>query len=186
MLMRRLRWILLVLVLLLVGAVVAAALLVRPKLMDAEAAVDTAWTPLRAPLAARYTALGGVATALTAAGETDRPVTTELTAELERWNALALRGPKHTDATAEARAADQLEALARRARANVAGSARLAADPAITAAFAAFDTAIVPPKDIAAYNRAVRKYQDTREGRLESIVANVLGYEARPELVVGT
>lgn len=184
--MRRLRWILLILLLLLIAGVVAAAVLVRPNLVDTQAAVDARWTPLRAPLATRYQALSGVATALTTAGEGDRAVTKELTAELKRWQAFALRGPKHTDAGAEAASADQLEALARRARANVAASARLSADPAIAAAFAAFDQAVIAPTAVTAYNRAVRDYQDAREGRIESLVAKVLGYDARPELLVGT
>ena len=184
--MRRLRWIVLVLVLLLVGGVVAAALLVRPPLVDAQEALDARWVPLRAPLATRYTALGGVATALTAAGEGNRAVTKELTAELARWNAFALRGAKHTNPGAETASADQLEALARRARANVAASARLAADPAIAAALAAFDQAVITPATVTAYNRAVREYQRTREGTIESLVAQTLGFDARPELLVGT
>jgi hypothetical protein len=184
--MRRLKWIVLALVLLLVAAVVAAALLVRPDLLDTQAGADARWTPLRAPLAARYTALGGVADALVAAGEGDRAVTKELQAELSRWDRFALRGPKHTDPAAETASADQLEALARRARANVFASARLAADPVLVAAFAAFDQAVVPPGAVHAYNRAVRAYQDAREGAVNALVAKVLGYGARPELLVGT
>ncbi len=184
--MRRLKWIVLALVVLLVAAVAAAALLVRPDLVDTQAAADAHWTPLRAPLAARYTALSGVADALVAAGEGDRAVTKELQAELQRWDAFALRGPKHTDPAAETASADQLEALARRARANVFASARLAADPGLVAAFAAFDQAVVPPAAVKAYNRAVRAYQDAREGAINALVAKALGYDARPELLVGT
>lgn len=184
--MRRLKWIVLVVVLLVVAGVVAAALLVRPNLVDTQAAADEQWTPLRAPLAARYTALGGVADALVAAGEDDRAVTQELQAELARWDAFALRGPKHTDPAAETASADQLEGLARRARANVFASPRLAANPTIVAAFAAFDQAVVPPAAVKSYNRAVREYQDAREGRIEALVAKVLGYDARPELIIGT
>jgi hypothetical protein len=184
--MRRLRWILLVLVLLMVGGVVAAALLVRPDLVDTRDQVDATWAPLRAPLATRYEALGDVATGLTAAGAGDRAATVDLIAELERWRAFALRGPKHTDPGAEAATADDLEALARRARANVAASARLTADPAIAAAFAAFDQAVVAPATVKAYNRAVRAYEHAREGTIKALVARALGYDARPVLVLGT
>jgi hypothetical protein len=184
--MRRLRWIILLLVLLLVGGVVAAALLVRPDLVDGRDRVDATWAPLRSPLATRYEALGGVATALAAAGAGDRAATLDLGAELERWQAFALRGPKHTDPGAEAATADELEALARRARANVAASARLAVDPGIAAAFAAFDQAVVAPEAVKTYNRAVRTYEHAREGTIEELVAQVLGYDARPVLVLGT
>jgi len=184
--MRRLRWILLVLVLLMVGGVVAAALLVRPDLVDARDRVDATWAPLRDPLATRYEALGGVATALTTAGAGDRAATKDLSAELARWQAFALRGPKHTDPGAEATTADELEALARRARANVAASGRLSGDPGIAAAFAAFDQAVVAPGAVKAYNRAVRAYEGARTGTIKALVAGALGYDARPVLVLGT
>ena len=184
--MRRLRWIFLVLLLVVVGGAVAGALLVRPDLVDTRDRVDATWTPLRAPLATRYEALGGVATALTAAGAGDRAATKALSAELERWRAFALRGPTHTNPAAEATTADELEALARRARANVAASARLTADPAIAAAFAAFDQAVVAPATVNAYNRAVRAYEHARDGTIKALVARALGYDARPVLVLGT
>ena len=184
--MRRLRWILLVLVLLIVGAVAAGALLVRPDLVDTRDHADATWAPLRAPLAARYEALGGVATALTAAGAGDRAATVDLSAELERWKAFALRGPKHTNPGAEAATAGELEALARRARANVAASARLAGVPGIAAAFATFDQAVVAPAAVKAYNQAVRTYQQAREGAIKELVAQSLGFDARPVLVLGT
>jgi hypothetical protein len=97
-----------------------------------------------------------------------------------------LRGPKHTDPGAEATTADELEALARRARANVAASARLSADPGIASAFAAFDQAVVAPAAVKAYNRAVRAYERARTGTIKSLVARALGYDARPVLVLGT
>ncbi|MCJ7672392.1 MAG: hypothetical protein MUP67_10185 [Acidimicrobiia bacterium] len=184
--MRRLRWILLLLVLLVIGGVVAAALLVRPDLVDTRARVDATWAPLRAPLATRYEALGGVATALTDGGAGERAVTKELVAELARWQAFALRGPKHTDPGAEATSANKLEALARRARANVTASARLSANPAIPAAFTVFDQAVVPPQIVKAYNRAVRAYEHAREGILKAPVADALDYQPRPVLVLGT
>jgi len=184
--MRRLRWILVVLVALVVGGVVAAALLVRPDLVDTRDRVDATWTGVRAPLATRYEALGGVATALTTAGAGKRAVTMDLGTELKRWQAFALRGPKHTDPGAEAATANELEALARRARANVAASARLSGDPAVAAAFAAFDQAIVAPTAVKAYNRAVHAYEDARSGTIKALVARGLGYEARPLLLLGT
>lgn len=184
--MRRLRWILLLAVLLTVGAVIAAVILIRPDLVEARDRVDARWTTLRAPLAARYEALGGVATALTAAGAGERAVTRDVTAVLKRWDAFALRGAEHTNPGAETTTADELEALARRARANVAASARLSTNPAIAAAFAAFDQQVVPPPIVRSYNQATRAYQEARAGIIDSLVARALGYDARPVLVLGT
>jgi hypothetical protein len=183
--MRRLRWILLLVVALVVAAVLAAAFLVRPGLEDSRDRVDARWTPLRPSLIARYDALGGVETALSAVAA-DRAVTNDLQAELEQWDELALNGPRHTDPGAEALVANQLEALARRVRANLFASPRLANDPALQLAMAAFDQAVVAPAAVNAYNRAARAYEDERSGFVEGIVAGVLGYDSRPVLILGT
>jgi hypothetical protein len=183
--MRRVRWILLLVVALVVAVVAAAFFLVRPGLDDSRDRVDARWTPLRPSLIARYQALGGVETALQAVAA-DRAITKDLGEGLERWDRLALNGPRHTDAGAEAVAANDLEALARRARANLVGSARLANDPGLRDALAAFDAAVVPPDTVDAYNRAVRSYEDERSGFFEGIVAGLLGYDSRPVLVLGT
>jgi hypothetical protein len=183
---RRVRWLVVILVALLVAGAGAAAVLVQPDLADARDRVDATWTPLREPLAARYVALGGVAQALTDAGAGERAVTKDLNAALARWAKLALRGAQHTDADVEATTANELEALARRTRANVAASAKLSTNPALTAAIAKFDQVIAPAPAVVAYNRTVRAYQDQREGTINGLVAGALGYEARPELVLGT
>jgi len=183
--MRRLRWILLLVVALVVAVVAAGAFLVRPGLEDSRDRVDARWTPLRPSLIARYEALGGVETALDAVAA-DRAVAKDLAAQLERWDELALNGPQHTDAGAEAIVANELEALARRVRANILASPRLGNDPALQEAMVAFDQAVVPPAAVDAYNRAVRAYEDERSGFFEGIVASVLGYETRPVLILGT
>ena len=183
--MRRFRWILLLVVALLVAVVAAAFFLVRPGLDDSRDRVDARWTPVRPSLIARYQALGGVETALQAVAA-DRAITEDLQAGLQRWNELALNGPRHTDPGAEAVAANDLEALARRVRANLVGSARLANDQALKDALAVYDQAVVPPPTVEAYNRAARAYEDERSGFLEGIVAGVLGYDSRPVLILGT
>ena len=60
--MRRLRWIVVLVVAVLAAAVIAALLLVRPDLDDGRSRVDARWTPLRPALIARYDVLDGVAT----------------------------------------------------------------------------------------------------------------------------
>jgi hypothetical protein len=183
--MRRFRWILLLVVALLVAAVAAAFFFVRPGLDDSRDRVDARWTPLRPSLITRYQALGGVESALQAVAA-DRAITKDLQTGLDRWDELALNGPRHTDPAAEALAANDLEALARRARANLVGSARLANDQALQDALAAFDQAVVAPPTVEAYNRAASAYEDERSGFFEGIVAGVLGYDSRPVLILGT
>ena len=182
---RRVRWLVLIVVALGAAGVVAALVFVRPELADARDRVDATWTPLRVPLATRYEKLDGVVQALGDAGAAERDVTVALQRTLTRWHELALRGPAHTDAGVEARTADDLEALARRVRANIAGSAKLAANQPIVDALAAFDQSVPPPPSVKRYNRAVRDYEATRQGTIEAPVASVLGYEVRPVLVLG-
>ena len=183
---RRARWLVLAVVVLVGVGAAAAWFTVRPDLDTARARVDATWAPLRAQLAARYVALGGVAKALTDGGAGARAVTNELDAELARWNKLALLGPRHTDPALEATIADVLEALARRVRANVHASVKLSANPAITNALLAYDQAVVSIPEMKLYNQAVHAYEDERSGTLHRLVADLLGYDARPLLVLGT
>jgi hypothetical protein len=182
---RRVRWLVAIAVVLLVAGSVAAVVLVQPDLSEARDRVDAAWTPLRAPLAARYTALDGVAQTMTAAGAGDRAVTKDLDATLARWSKLALRGDAHTDPGAEAATANELEALARRVRANVQGSDKLKTNVVLNDAIAKYDQTIAPAPAVVAYNRAARAYEDQREGTIHSLVATALGFDGRPQLVFG-
>ena len=170
-------------ILVVVGAGVALVISARPALHDDRQAVDTRWTALRAPLATRYQGLDQLGTALGAAGAGQRSYTVALTDELDTWATLARR-PDPSPA-AEAASANRLEGLAARVRANVAKSARLSRDPGVTQALGAFDAALVPTADVDAYNRAVRRYQATRTATLKRLPADLLGYDARPVLVVG-
>src|SRR4051794_9125662 len=165
------------------GAAVGLVVTTRPALSDGRAAVDARWADLRAPLEARYDGLGQLAGALGAAGAGDRSYAVDLAEETARWQALV--GRSHRDAGAEAVAANRLEGLAARTRVNVARSVRLSRDAGITQGLAAFDASIVPNDAVESYNRAVRRYQSTRTDALKQIPAGLLGYEARPVLVIG-
>jgi hypothetical protein len=173
---------LVVVVVLLLGGAAAVVATSRTDLEDDRDAVDARWAALRVPLAARYDGLGQLADALGVAGAGARAYTVDLTGELATWRDLAAR--RDPDPAAEAVSANRLEGLAARVRANVAQSARLSRDPGVAAAFAAFDAALVPPDDVDAYNAAVRRYQSTRTGTLTRIPADLLGYDARPALVL--
>lgn len=177
------RVLLLVLVIVVVGGTAALMVTARPALSDGRDAVDARWEPLRPSLATRYTGLGQLAAALTAAGAGDRSYAIDLADETGRWATLA--DDSTPDADAEAATANRLEGLAVRTRVNVARSARLSRDPGIVEAFAAFDAALVSSPDAQRYNRAVRRYQVTRTDALKRIPAALLGYGPRPVLVVG-
>jgi hypothetical protein len=180
---RRFRWILLALVVVVIGAAVTVVVLERPKLDDARTAVDARWAPLRTPtgLRLRYQKLEGALSAFDAAGGKGRSVSKDLHAALVEWN----RALESGDAGAQATAADTIEALATRLRANVNGSDRLKADPAVNDALAAFAGTAPPAAVVAAYNAAVRKYEHERSGTWQRPVARLLSYDARPLLVLG-
>jgi hypothetical protein len=180
---RRSRWILLALVVVLVGGAAALVLTQRPKLDDAETAVDVHWKPLRAPdaLVLRYQKLQGALSAFDAAGGSDREVSKTLHAALVGWNAALKAGSAGT----QAERANTVEAQATRLRANVLGSPRLSEDKAVVDSLTAFAAARPPQAMVSAYNTAVDKYESERTGTLQRPVARVLGYGARPAFELG-
>jgi hypothetical protein len=181
---RRLRWILLALVVVLVGGAAALVVTQQPKLDDARTKADTAWKPLRAPdqLVVRYQTLDGALRAFDAAGGQDRDVSKDLHAALDEWTAALRDG----DADSQVRAANRVEAQGTRLVANGLGSERLQADPAVVDSLAKFATTVPNAELVTAYNRAVRAYEDDRNGALAFPVARVLGFDARPVLALGT
>ena len=181
---RRTKWILLVLLVVLVGGVAALVLTEQPKLDDARTKVDTAWKPLVAAdqLPLRYQTLTGALSAFDAAGGADRDVSKDLHAALKAWDTALKDGGAGTQATA----ANTVEAQGRRLTANALGSQRLAADKAVTDSLVKYAQTTPKPELVAAYNRAVRDYEDERTGALAQPVAKVLGFDARPVLALGS
>jgi hypothetical protein len=180
---RRFRWILLGLIVVLAAGAVALVVVERPKLDDARNAVDARWTPLRAPaaLGVRYQKLEGALSAFDAAGGKGRAVSKELHIALDAWQ----RALKSGGAGEQATSADNLEAQSTRLLANFNGSDRLKADAAVKDALIAFAGTKPPQAMIAAYNAAVRRFESERTGTLQRPVARVLGYDARPLLILG-
>jgi hypothetical protein len=179
---RRLPWILAVLLVLVVGGAVALVLVEKPALDDARDAVDTRWRALHDPLVARYEQLDAAQAALIAAGGGDRTVSKDLARALTAWKKAIANG----DAGSQADAANDLEAQGKRLAANVLVSPRLREVQALTSAIADFNAAAPSQPLIAAYNRAVRAYEDDRNDALRKPVARVFGFDARPLLVIGS
>jgi hypothetical protein len=177
---RRLPWILAILLVLVVGAAAALVVAEKPTLDDARDAVDARWQPLRPTLVARYEQLDTVLAALGTAGGGDRSVAHDLTGALAAWKKALADG----DAGTQAEAANRLEGEAVRVRANVLASARLAEAGELTNAIAAFTAAVPPQNLVQAYNRAVRAYEDDRNDSFRKPVARLLGYDARPVLMI--
>jgi hypothetical protein len=183
---RRIRWILLALLVVLIGGIVALVVTQQPKLDDARSEVDDAWRPLRATdqLVVRYQTLEGALTAFDAAGGEGRDVSTDLHAALDTWSRTLGRGDG--DADAQARAANEVEAQGTRLVANALASERLRLDRAVTDSLTRFAGTRPDPVLVSAYNRAVRDYEDERRATLARPVARPLGFDARPVLVLGT
>jgi hypothetical protein len=184
MMARRVRRLAVVVVVLLVIGAVAVVLTIRPKLEDRRSDVDRTWTPLRGPLGERYARLGEANAQLAAAGGGERDVARALGISLGRWGDLRRAGDGDADADAEAQTANQLEGLATRLQALVSSSDRLRASDPLNQAIAAFQGTVPPPPAVTAYNRAVRGYEDERNGLVRRPVASLFGYNSRPQLVL--
>jgi hypothetical protein len=175
---RWIRWTVLALVVVVVTGTVILVITVRPGLQNDAQEVRRTWKPLLQPLAVRYGALGGVVTALETAGNGNRDLTKQLKGALSDWDLLKAT----TDASNQAKTANQLEGLASRIRATASASDRLKADAQLTRAIATFDAAKVPPALITHYNDTVLQYERNRDGMLRGIVANLDGYDPHPTL----
>jgi hypothetical protein len=175
----RFKWVVLALVVVVIGGAVALVLVERPKLEDAQTAVDEAWKPLTAPtqLVAREQKLEGALSAFDAAGGSDRDVSRDLRGALKQWNAALKRG----DAGAQVDSANTVEAQGARLYANVFRSERFKSDTAVRDALAAWAGTIPRQTLVTTYNRATRKYEDARSGWLARPIALALGYDERPQ-----
>jgi hypothetical protein len=176
----RLRWIVLVVVVLVVGGAVALVLLEKPTLDDDRDAVDARWQQLRGPLAARYDRLDAVLAAFVAAGGGDRSVAQDLEQELTAWQKAVKAGAE----AAQAATANRLEGQGTRVRANVFGSPRFASATELTDRIGEFAASAPSSSLVRAYNRAVRAYENDRTETLRTPVARLFGFDARPVLVI--
>ena len=136
---------------------------------------------MRPSLEARYEKLDAARASFVEVAGAERTVTADLQRELARWR----RALDDNDAAAQAAASNRLEADGARLQANVLDSPRLDQSQPLLDALAAFNSSAPDPALVRAYNRAVREYEDTRNGSLEKPVAKVFGFGARPLLVVG-
>jgi hypothetical protein len=177
--MSRFKWVVLALIVVVIGGAVALVLIERPKLEDAQTAVDAKWKPLTAEdqLVLRERKLEGALSAFDAAGGTDRSVSRDLHRALRQWNTTLKQG----DAGAQVDAANTVEAQGARLYANVVRNDRFKGVKAATDALAAWAGTQPAKARVAAYNRSTRSYEDARHGLLARPVALALGYGERPQ-----
>lgn len=181
---RRLRRLAILALILLLAGSIALVLTGRARLEDDRTRVDERWTPLRAPLGARYDQLATVLARLGEAGAGDRDVSRDLDRELARWQRLRRSPADDADAEAEAAASNRLEGLATRAASAVGNSPRLSAVAPLVDAVTVLGQTLPPVEAVTAYNDAAERYQKTRQSFRYTLPARILGYDARPALVV--
>ncbi len=165
--------------LVIVGLALVLVVTSRPELNETRDATETAWSPLIAPLDARYAALAVLADQTTdalQATEQDTVDSEGMKVARQRWTEATDTG----DAKRMAAAANELEARVGQLRAVLNASVRLSQTPAVAEARTAFDQTAAPTELVAAYNEAVRKYQRTRESTARQLVAQVFGYGPIP------
>ncbi len=182
--LRRVRRIAIVALVVVVAGTVALVLTGRPRLSDHRDRVDERWTPLRVPLGQRYDQLAVVLAQLEEAGAGERDVSRELTRELQQWERLRRSPGDGVDAGAEAAASNTLEGLAARATSVITNSARLSTVQPLVDAVTVLGQTRPPAQAVRAYNDAANRYQRTRESVRYAFVAKLLGYDARPAIVV--
>jgi hypothetical protein len=172
------RGVLLAVLLLLVGAL-AFFFTTRPGLEDARDDVDRTWNAALAPLDARYTLLSQANAPLQNRPGPAGQLSADVTEELRRW----VDAREGKDRAAAVAAANDLEGLGRRVVVLVSSSQALSADPAVKGPVDAYAKAALPA-ELAAYGRAVQKYEDERKGPVRSVVADLFGYDSVPSVAV--
>lgn len=180
----RFKWVLLALVVVVIGGAVALVLTEKPRLDDARTATEQAWKPLTADhqLPDRYRKLFGALSAFDAVpGGSDRSVSRDLHAALKAWDAALKDG----DTATQVAAANRVEAQGARLWANVVGNARFSEQAALKDALAAWAGTKPPAAMIQTFNRASKRYEDTRTDLLARPVALVLSYDAIPTFQLG-
>jgi hypothetical protein len=172
------RAVLVIALVVLVGSALLA-LTARPDLNRTRSDVRARWAPLRTELESRYQLLANANNATRAAGGPERAIVSDIDAALADW-----RASKTASVTTQVHAANVLEALGRRLTTAVTGSARLRAMNAVIAAARAYANAAEPPS-AAAFDTAVRKYENARGGSFRRPVVGLFGYDSIPSYDTG-
>ncbi len=157
-------------IILAIVAAVTSVLSARPDLQHARKGVAAAWTPLGKQLEGRYLKLTAADREVEPLSGPVHDLAVQVNRALADWQAAHTRG----DLTAQVRAANTLESLARRLVTTAQQSPRVEQNADAKAAVDAF-AADASVGATTAFNAAVEKYERERRGPLRSVVAAVLG-----------
>jgi len=160
----------LVIVLVVVAGVVAI-LSARPDQQGAKRDVERAWAPLSTDLTHHFVLLAAADQKVLALSGPVRELADDVRLALDQWRAAASR--KNVDE--QVRAANALEAVARRLVAAARVSDRVNKDAATKSAVDKFAKDTVSGDRVRAFNAAVGTYARERRGPLRSVVASFLG-----------
>ncbi len=177
--LRRLRRLLLLAILALVAGGAVLFLTTRPRLDDRRAVVAHDWTALQANMRSRVGALTALDRQIVAAGPLRDP-SRAAEAALRRWGAGG-------NLASQLATANDLEGAGRRL-------VVLALDPnrryhsikSVTDAVGNYTTSALPRAGVLTLDAAIARYDDARRGQLFSIVADILGDEAIPQLMTSS
>jgi hypothetical protein len=177
--MRIVRRALPVVIVLLIVVALVLVLTSRPSLEQARDDVDATWDAATPKLSERFVVLAAANQPVVNTPGPAGQVAKDVDAGLQRW----VRTQEDDDRDAAIDTANELEGLGRRLVNVVRSSPRLSTDPNITGPIDAYANA-GPPPELTTFARAVRAYEEERQGPVRSAVADVLGYDGVPTLAV--
>jgi hypothetical protein len=160
----------LVIVLVVVAGVVAV-LSARPDQQGARRDVERAWAPLSTDLTHHFVVLAAADQKVLALSGPVRELADDVRLALDQWRAAGSR----KSIEAQVRAANVLEAVARRLVAAARVSNRVNTDAATKSAVDTFAKDTVAGDRVRAFNAAVATYARERRGPLRRVVASFLG-----------
>lgn len=150
----------------------------RPDLQNAKKRVDQTWTPVREGLTTRYVVLKRANDELKTMPGPVRDLAGAVDTALTSWQTSA-----NSSVATQVRAANNLEALARRLVTTARASDRVKSNAAVTQLLDDYArNSSLSLTQLAAFNQAVTRYERERRGPLRGMVATMLGDDDIPAL----
>lgn len=157
---------------------IVSVLSARPDLQDAKKHVDQTWTPVRDALTTRYVSLKNVTDELKKMPGPVRELAGSVDAALTTWQTTA-----NSSVATQVRAANNVEALARRLITTARASDRVKNDSNASPLIDAYvQNSSLSLATLATFNDAVARYERQRRGPLRGVVADLLGDRDIPAL----
>jgi hypothetical protein len=150
----------------------------RPDLQDAKKHVNQTWTPVRDGLTARYVVLQSATDELEKMPGPVRELAGSVDTALTTWKTSA-----NSSVASQVRAANNVEALARRMVTTARASDRVKSDANASPLIDAYaQNSSLGLVTLSNFNNAVARYDKERHGPVRGVVANMLGDDDIPAL----